>query len=53
MAFHDENVRRRHNYVPFIMAMLKTLAEKGQLTPLLQQATDRKAAASAAKKAKQ
>lgn len=29
-----ENVRRRHNYLPFIMELLKTLANKGDLVPL-------------------
>ncbi len=47
-SWKEENIRRRHNYVPFIMQMLKTLGERGQLAPLLQQATDRKKEARAA-----
>ncbi len=41
-SWKEENIRRRHNYVPFIMQMLTTLGEKGQLGPLLQSATEKK-----------
>ena len=37
--FHSlqiENVRRRHNYLPFIMELLKVLAKKGDLIPLVE-----------------
>jgi ubiquitin carboxyl-terminal hydrolase L5 len=33
-----ENQRRRWNYVPFLMTMLRILSEKGELTPMIRQA---------------
>ena len=30
-----ENIRRRHNYLPFIMELLKILAQEGKLTGLV------------------
>lgn len=38
-----ENVRRRHNYLPFIVELLKSLASKEQLLPVYQKAKEKAA----------
>ncbi|CAB3405419.1 unnamed protein product [Caenorhabditis bovis] len=43
--YRKENIRRRHNYLPFIIELLKILAKEGKLLPLvdaaIKQAKDR------------
>ncbi|XP_017055921.1 ubiquitin carboxyl-terminal hydrolase isozyme L5 [Drosophila ficusphila] len=36
--YRQENLRRRHNYLPFIVELLKQLAETGQLMPIYEKA---------------
>ncbi|XP_063983046.1 ubiquitin carboxyl-terminal hydrolase isozyme L5 [Diachasmimorpha longicaudata] len=36
-----ENIRRKHNYLPLIMELLKVLATEGKLVPLYQKAKER------------
>lgn len=51
--YRVENIRRKHNYLPFIVELLKMLGERGQLMPIYekakQRAMEREAAATKSK----
>lgn len=41
LSWQVENVRRKHNYLPFIVELLKMLGETGQLLPIYEKAKQR------------
>ncbi|KAK7871489.1 hypothetical protein R5R35_010209 [Gryllus longicercus] len=41
--YQVENIRRKHNYLPLIVELLKSLARRGQLLPLYEKAKERQA----------
>lgn len=51
--WHRENVRRRHNYLPFIVELLKQLASNEQLLPVYEKAKQKSVELERKKKAKQ
>lgn len=41
LRYQQEMTRRRHNYLPFIVTLLKILAEEKKLMPLYEKAKER------------
>merc|ERR1712098_430239 len=41
MKWKTENIRRRHNYLPLIMELLRSLASRGELLPLYNKAKEK------------
>jgi len=39
--WRKENIRRRHNYLPFIVEMLKALGDQGKLLPIYEKAKEK------------
>lgn len=39
--YKTENIRRKHNYLPLIMELLKVLSKEGKLVPLYQKAKEK------------
>lgn len=39
--YQIENIRRKHNYLPLIVEILKLLAKEGKLAPLYEKAKER------------
>ena len=50
--WHKENIRRRHNYLPFIVELLKQLASTEQLIPVYERAKEKSIELSNKKKEK-
>lgn len=40
LNYRKENVRRRHNYTPFIVELLKILAKEGKLVSLVEKGVE-------------